>query len=78
MFVSCSYVLSLPQIAGRILKEARYDHENDDPNGKRRNDRYGLQAVHGILREYQRDGQQDEHHCPEGTDILSNPNIRRS
>ena len=38
MFVSCSYVLSLPQIAGRILEEARYDHENNDSNGKRRND----------------------------------------
>lgn len=38
MFVSCSYVLFLPQIAGRILEEARYDHENNDSNGKRRND----------------------------------------
>lgn len=38
MFVSCSYVRSLSQIAGRILEEARYDHENDDPNGKGRND----------------------------------------
>lgn len=70
MFVSCSYVLSLPQIAGRILKEARYDHENNDSNGKHRNNRYGLQTAHGILREYQRNRQKDEHHRPEGADAL--------
>lgn len=38
MFVSCSYVLSLSQIAGRILEEARYNNENDNSNGKGRND----------------------------------------
>ena len=29
-----------------------------------------MQTVHGILREYQCDGQKDEHHCPEGADTF--------
>lgn len=38
MLVPCSYVLSLPQIVGRILEEACYNNENNDSNGKGRND----------------------------------------
>lgn len=58
-------IFIFPKISLRVLKEASDDQQNDDPDGKRRDDGHGLQIRHGVIGKDQGDGQKHQQNRPE-------------
>lgn len=60
------YLISAP--AFEILEETPYNHYKQDANWKGGDDGHTLEAVEGVPRKKQGDGEEYQHHAPEAPD----------